>query len=129
MASGRVLPGSTPEELVGEVAAIVGSDVAIEIASADLPPTVNQPADLPPELERALREVDPDAIAVPMLLPGATDGRWLATAGIPHYGFTPLRVPPDLPLLEMTHSVNERITVEALEFGTEVYRRLFAMRR
>jgi acetylornithine deacetylase/succinyl-diaminopimelate desuccinylase-like protein len=45
------------------------------------------------------------------------DGRFLP---IPCIGFSPLRLPPDLDFAGMFHGVDERVPVEALQFGTRV---------
>ena len=56
---------------------------------------------------------------MPMLLPGATDGRFLARLGIQSYGFLPMLLPPDFAFMETIHGPNERIPIAALEFGCE----------
>ena len=71
-----------------------------------------------------LRELDPAALPVPLLLSGITDGRLFARLGIQTYGFLPMRVPPDLPLMRLMHAEDERIPVETLEFGTTAVQRL-----
>lgn len=44
-------------------------------------------------LSDVLKERDPDGIPVPMLMPGATDGRLFAPLGIQNYGFLPMLLP------------------------------------
>ena len=48
---------------------------------------------------------------VPILQPGATDGRYLNAAGIPTYGIEPLFAGPDLGHI---HGLNEYIGVKSL---------------
>lgn len=120
---GRVVPESTPDELIEEVEAVCGDHATVKLLAVDEPPREPDMA-LFPALARALRDIDPDAIAVPMLLPGSSDGRWLARLGIQHYGFIPMRVPVGFPIVETTHSPNERIPLAALEFGSNVLSRL-----
>ena len=40
--------------------------------------------------------------------------------GIRCFGFTPLRLPPDLDFSGMFHGIDERVPVDALRFGTRV---------
>ena len=65
-----------------------------------------------------LRQLDPDGIPVPLLLGGATDGRYLAALGIQSYGFLPMRLPKGFDFSRTIHAADERIPVEALYFGT-----------
>ena len=65
-----------------------------------------------------LREADPDGIPVPVLLAGVTDGRFFARLGIQTYGFLPMQLPPNFNFSATIHAADERIPVEALEFGT-----------
>ena len=44
--------------------------------------------------------------------------------GIAGYGFSPLRLPPDLDFSALFHGVDERVPVDALTFGTRVLDRL-----
>ena len=74
-------------------------------------------------LAGVLRELDPDGIPMPLLQGGVTDGRFFAQLGIQTYGFMPMRLPPDFPVLKVVHAADERIPVAALEFGTEAVTR------
>jgi acetylornithine deacetylase/succinyl-diaminopimelate desuccinylase-like protein len=68
----------------------------------------------------ALLAADPDSKVVPYCLSGGTDAKSFSSMGIRCFGFTPLRLPPDLDFAGMFHGVDERVPVAALEFGTEV---------
>ena len=68
----------------------------------------------------ALLALDPDARTVPYMLSGGTDAKAFARLGIRCFGFTPLRLPPDLDFTSLFHGVDERVPVDALRFGTEV---------
>jgi acetylornithine deacetylase/succinyl-diaminopimelate desuccinylase-like protein len=69
-------------------------------------------------LAGCLRELDPAAKPIPLLLPGATDGRFFSRLGIQTYGFLPMQLPEDLAFMELIHAEDERLPVDALEFGT-----------
>ena len=68
----------------------------------------------------ALLEADPDARVVPYCLSGGTDAKSFSGLGIRCFGFAPLRLPPELDFAGMFHGVDERVPVDALEFGTRV---------
>ncbi|HWH06729.1 MAG TPA: M20/M25/M40 family metallo-hydrolase, partial [Gaiellaceae bacterium] len=76
-------------------------------------------------LAGVLRELDPDAIPLPLLQIGVTDGRFFSRLGIQTYGFLPMRLPESFRFAKLIHAADERIPVKALEFGAEaVYRAL-----
>lgn len=54
--------------------------------------------DLVSGMTRALTAEDPGAIPVPYTLSGGTDAKALSRLGIRCFGFTPLRLPPELTL-------------------------------
>jgi acetylornithine deacetylase/succinyl-diaminopimelate desuccinylase-like protein len=39
--------------------------------------------------------------------------------GIHTYGFTPMKMPPDLNVWRLAHGTDEHIPVDSMEFGTE----------
>ena len=121
---GRILPGFAPVDLVNELQELCGPDVEIEVIETHPPARSDPDMSLFPTMQAALRDVDPYAVAVPLLLPGVTDGRFLSQLGIQCYGYTPLRLPPGFPLGELIHSANERIPVDALRFGAAVLTRM-----
>jgi acetylornithine deacetylase/succinyl-diaminopimelate desuccinylase-like protein len=61
---------------------------------------------------------------VPYVLSGGTDNKAFSRLGIEGYGFSPLRLPPDLDFTALFHGVDERVPVDALLFGTRVLTRL-----
>jgi acetylornithine deacetylase/succinyl-diaminopimelate desuccinylase-like protein len=68
----------------------------------------------------SLRDHDPEAKVLPYLLSGGTDNKALSRLGITGYGFVPLRLPADLDFPGMFHGVDERVPLEALDFGHRV---------
>ena len=50
----------------------------------------------------------------------------LSTLGIVGYGFAPLRLPADLDFVPMFHGIDERVPVDALQFGVRVLQRFIA---
>ena len=123
---GRLLPGQTPGDLKRELRPALGSNVELELLRYDGGP--DQPDyGLYGLLADVVGRADPGGRPVPMLMPASTDGRFFARLGIQTYGFTPMRVPADFDFTRLLHAANERIPVDALEFGTgcltEVLRR------
>ena len=115
---GRALPGFSAEQMLAEVRDLVGDDVELEVSHSD--PAASSEVDygLFDLLAGVLRERDPSGTPVPMLLPGVTDGRTFAKLGIQPYGFLPMQLPTDMRFTALIHAADERIPVEALEFGT-----------
>jgi acetylornithine deacetylase/succinyl-diaminopimelate desuccinylase-like protein len=70
-----------------------------------------------------LRALDPEGIPMPLLQGGVTDGRFFSQLGIQTYGFMPMRLPEEFPVLEIVHAADERVPAAAIEFGTEAVSR------
>jgi acetylornithine deacetylase/succinyl-diaminopimelate desuccinylase-like protein len=118
---GRILPGFAPEAFLAELRALVGGDVELEVLRHE-PGRAEPDLALFDLLAGVLRERDPGAAAVPMLLPGVTDGRIFAKLGIQSYGFLPMQLPKELRFTQLLHAADERVPVEAVEFGTDAVR-------
>jgi acetylornithine deacetylase/succinyl-diaminopimelate desuccinylase-like protein len=116
----RTLPGTDQAALLAHLQEVVGDDATVE--SVVSLPAVEWPADaeIIGHMHRALRAADPEATGVPMMITLGTDAKALASLGIPCYGFTPLRLDVDMPLLSLYHSHDERVPVSALAFGLPV---------
>ena len=121
---GRLLPGYSPEDIIAELRQLISNEVALEVVRHDSGPA-EPDMGLFDTLAGILREADPGAVPFPMLMPGVTDGRFFSRLGIQTYGFTPMNLPPDLNLLQKAHAADERIPVEALDFGANaIYKAL-----
>jgi len=119
----RLLPGFAPADVSAELRALSPVDVELEVVRFDPgPPAADMT--LFETLGDILRELDQSARPVPLLLPGVSDGRFFARLGIQTYGFLPMQLPEEMRFMELVHGENERIPVEALEFGTVAIRRL-----
>jgi acetylornithine deacetylase/succinyl-diaminopimelate desuccinylase-like protein len=115
---GRVLPGFTPEQLIAELHDLAGSDIELEVVRHD-PGAAEPDLGLFDTLAGVIRELDPEGIPVPLLQIGVTDGRFFAQAGVQTYGFLPMQLPPDFAFTKLIHAADERIPVDAVEFGAE----------
>jgi acetylornithine deacetylase/succinyl-diaminopimelate desuccinylase-like protein len=124
---GRLLPGQTPEDMLRELRALLGDEVELEVLRHDPGPPEPDMGWFD-DLAGILREFDPEAVPLPLLQVGVTDARFFARLGIQTYGFLPLKLPPDFDFASTIHAANERVPVEAVEFGAEaVYRALQRM--
>jgi acetylornithine deacetylase/succinyl-diaminopimelate desuccinylase-like protein len=115
---GRLLPGFTPDDLIGELTAMLGDDAELEVIRYDPGPPEPDWTFFEP-LAAVLRELDPDGIPLPLLQIGVTDGRFLARAGIQTYGFVPLQLPESFDALSLIHAADERVPADAVRFGAE----------
>ncbi len=52
------------------------------------------------------------------------DARHFSRLGIHTYGFTPMKIPPDLNVWRLAHGADERIPVDAMAFDTEAIYKL-----
>ncbi|MCX4820779.1 M20/M25/M40 family metallo-hydrolase [Streptomyces sp. NBC_01142] len=122
---GRILPGAhTREEFLSELRALTGPDLPLDLLVEGL--QVVQDRIEEPEfggfyetLADITRKADPDAVPLPMMSPASTDAGFFAQLGIRCYGWLPMKLPAGSDHRTLLHSANERIPVEALEFGTE----------
>ncbi|WP_042161248.1 M20/M25/M40 family metallo-hydrolase [Paenibacillus gorillae] len=120
---GRTLPGVTPQQFIGELRRYaIPDEISLEVLRHD--PCATAPdMGLFDLLSDVLKEADKEAIPVPMLLPGGTDGRLFAKLGIQTYGFLPMPLPKDMQFTKLIHAADERIPVAAIRFGTDaIYR-------
>jgi acetylornithine deacetylase/succinyl-diaminopimelate desuccinylase-like protein len=119
----RVLPGRR-EAFEREVDELIGPNVT-KTWERDLPSVETTfDGDLVDAMNAALLAIDPDARTVPYMLSGGTDAKAFVRLGIRCFGFAPLRLPPDLDFASLFHGVDERVPVDALEFGTRVLEHL-----
>ncbi len=119
----RLLPGFVPEQAFAELRALAGVEMDFEVIRYD------RGADAPDMglfalLGQTLRELDPEARPVPLLLPAVTDGRFFSRLGIQTYGFLPMQLPAELAFMELVHAEDERIPAASLEFGTSAIARV-----
>ncbi|WP_116376163.1 M20/M25/M40 family metallo-hydrolase [Mycobacterium sp. MFM001] len=118
----RVLPGRQAA-FEAEIDELIGPDVTREWVTSLPSYETSFDGDLVDAMNSALLAVDPDARTVPYMLSGGTDAKAFARLGIRCFGFTPLRLPPELDFSALFHGVDERVPVDALRFGADVMSR------
>ena len=120
---GRLLPGYRPDDLLAELQRLLGREVELELVQ-HCPGPAEPDMGLFKTLNDILKEVDPQGVPVPFMIPGVTDARHFSRLGIQTYGFTPMQLPRDYSFSEMIHGDDERIPVGAVGFGAEAVTRL-----
>ena len=113
---GRFLPGFE-DEMNETIRSIIGPDIEIETLTRDIALEVNFTGPLVDAMCAAIISEDPEGIPVPYLMSGGTDNKALSALGIVGYGFSPLKLPPDLDFMALFHGVDERVPIDSLKFG------------
>ncbi len=116
---GRFLPGFE-KDLIDTVAKLAGEEIEIEVLVRDKALEVDFEGNLVEAMKAAIAKFDPEGIPVPYLMSGGTDNKALSDLGIIGYGFSPVKLPPDLDFFALFHGVDERIPIEGLKFGVKV---------
>jgi acetylornithine deacetylase/succinyl-diaminopimelate desuccinylase-like protein len=116
---GRFLPGHE-EEFHATLDDVLGPRVRREVLVSDIALETEFTGDLVDAMSAALVAEDPGARAVPFCMSGGTDAKAFSGLGIRGFGFSPLRLPPDLDFAGMFHGVDERVPVDGLRFGARV---------
>jgi acetylornithine deacetylase/succinyl-diaminopimelate desuccinylase-like protein len=116
---GRFLPGCE-EEFLAELDSLLGPGVQREYINNHVAVETTFDGDLCAAMTAALLTEDPEARTVPYCMSGGTDAKSFSRLGIRCFGFSPLRLPADTDFFGMFHSVDERVPVDALQFGVRV---------
>ena len=120
---GRFLPGRE-DEFFAELDRLLGTAVSREFIHHDIALETTADGDLWEAMAQALTAEDPEATVVPYCLSAGTDAKHFSKLGVRCFGFSPLRLPPELDFSGMFHGVDERVTLDGLRFGVRVLDRL-----
>jgi acetylornithine deacetylase/succinyl-diaminopimelate desuccinylase-like protein len=115
----RIYPGESAESVRQALEqAVADPEVKVTTLETRGPASVVPP--LTPEIMGPIEKVSakhyPGVPVIPILQPGATDGQFLSTSGIPTYGINGLFLDPDLGGI---HGLNERVRVQSLYDGRD----------
>ncbi|MDP9432140.1 MAG: M20/M25/M40 family metallo-hydrolase [Actinomycetota bacterium] len=116
---GRFLPGFEAD-FERELDEVLGPDITREYVHRDIAIETDFSGALVDAMNTAILAEDPQGRLVPYCLSGGTDAKSFSTLGMRCFGFSPLRLPPDLDFSGMFHGVDERVPVESLQFGVRV---------
>lgn len=123
----RLIPGEE-ESALATIAELAGPGVTIEPEHRDVALETPFSGDLVELMIASLQAEDPEAQVLPFMLGGGTDNKSLSRLGITGYGFAPMRLPADLAFTSLFHGIDERVPVDALEFGCRVLERMLEPR-
>jgi acetylornithine deacetylase/succinyl-diaminopimelate desuccinylase-like protein len=117
---GRVIPGQTAESFLDEIRRVVGDDVRLTVLDQHDGTVFETSTELFAAITRVLGRHDPDATAIPYMIPGFTDAFAYRKLGAICYGFSPVKLDADIKFSQMYHGHNERIPVEGFHWGLRV---------
>jgi acetylornithine deacetylase/succinyl-diaminopimelate desuccinylase-like protein len=116
---GRFLYGQQ-EEFERQLAGLIGEGVQREWLVHDQAVETTFDGPLVDSMVAALKAEDDGARPVPFTMSGGTDAKSFERLGMRCFGFSPLRLPPDLDFASLFHGIDERVPVESLQFGIRV---------
>lgn len=110
----RIFPGVASETVRTKLEELA-ADPAVKVTTFDERSPSPPPPPLTPQIlgpvEKLAAQFWPGVPVLPILQPGATDGRFLNAVGIPTYGIEPLFLGPDFGHI---HGLNEYVGVKSL---------------
>lgn len=116
---GRNLPGWTPQMVLEELRALIGSEAEVEFLDPSPPLEADLHSPLFNIIKDVLKEHDAEATPIPYLLTGGTDAKHVTRLGTKVYGFEPgLYVGAGEG--RRVHSHDERVSVRSLQWGMRV---------
>jgi acetylornithine deacetylase/succinyl-diaminopimelate desuccinylase-like protein len=121
----RFLPGGL-DRFNTELASIVGPDIAIEVVQHQVAYETSFDGALVAAMDAAILAEDPEGRTVPYCMSGGTDAKSFSELGMRCFGFSPLKLPPDLDFMGLFHGVDERVPIDALQFGVRALSRFLA---
>jgi acetylornithine deacetylase/succinyl-diaminopimelate desuccinylase-like protein len=120
----RLPPGETPASVEPTIREILG-EADYELEWLEAQGGTRSPIETPlwDAVAGFVAELEPGAVAAPIIVPGFTDSHWLREAfGTVAYGFFPARaMEPEL-AAGLIHSADERVPVDDLELGVAFLR-------
>jgi acetylornithine deacetylase/succinyl-diaminopimelate desuccinylase-like protein len=116
---GRFLYGQE-EEFERQLASLIGEGVQREWIVHDQAVETTFDGALVDAMVAALHAEDDAARPVPFTMSGGTDAKSFQRLGMRCFGFSPLKLPPELDFASLFHGIDERVAVESLQFGIRV---------
>jgi acetylornithine deacetylase/succinyl-diaminopimelate desuccinylase-like protein len=123
----RIMPGEQAEQVKATLIKLLADDeiavTQIEREVASEPSKLNE--EIVGAIEKLSHETWPDAVVLPVMSAGATDGAFLRNAGIPTYGHSGMAL--EAGDAARLHGKDERVPVESFYQGNEYLYRLVKM--
>jgi acetylornithine deacetylase/succinyl-diaminopimelate desuccinylase-like protein len=117
---GRTIPGQGVADFMTEVERVIGERLTIRILEQHDGTVFPSDTPLFSAICSTLARHDPGAIPIPYMIPGFTDSFAYAKLGAICYGFSPVRLGPDLNFSRMYHGHDERIPISGFLWGVRV---------
>lgn len=114
---GRVLPGVSPEDMLNQVAEKVGKRASVEPISMQYGMAIPNDTPMMRAIRKVISKMDPQALVLPTLTAGHTNGSSYASLGVKYLGFTPISMPPTVQFQDLFHAANERCPVDGFKWG------------
>jgi len=117
----RLLPSSSPEEMLARVRAAVGKNGQVDVLLTSTPAVASPTSgDLWDTIARRMRAASPGSTVGPIVTAGTTDSRFLRARGIVAYGMMPFKV--NYYDAEGVHGHDERIRARFFAEGVRLTR-------
>jgi len=115
----RLLPGSDPEEVIGDIKGLLDDEnIKVEIITKARASESEMDTDDFSIINNVHLEHFPDALTVASLLFGASDSRLFRSKGIACYGVCPMLI--NMEELNRVHGIDERVSEENMITGARV---------
>ncbi|HEX4209779.1 MAG TPA: M20/M25/M40 family metallo-hydrolase [Candidatus Binataceae bacterium] len=118
---GRTLPGEDERSFLRELREIVGPEPVLEVIKSAPAAEASADTELFRLIKSRVERADPGAMAIPWMLPGATDSKFYAQLGATCYGFSPVRLDPRMPFGSLYHGNDERLPIRGFLWGLKLY--------
>ncbi len=112
----RLLPGESPDKVIEEIKKKVEKyGVSVNVLAKEMPSLSDPQTKYMECIREVIKRKYPDALFLPLLVPGFTDSRFFRAKGAIAYGFIPCTFEQEE--IDRVHGVNERISEESLLEG------------
>jgi acetylornithine deacetylase/succinyl-diaminopimelate desuccinylase-like protein len=116
---GRYVPGQE-QAFLAEIDRLLGPRVRREFINHDVALESSFDVPIVAAMTSSILAEDPGSAVAPYILSAGTDAKAFSRLGVQGYGFSPLRLPPDLDFTALFHGVDERVPIDAVMFGVRV---------
>lgn len=123
---GRYIPGDE-DAFLSTIDALIGPRVRREFINHDVALEASYDVPIVDAMRDAIACEDPGSSVAPYILSAGTDAKAFSRLGVQGYGFSPLRLPPDLDFTALFHGVDERVPIDAVTFGVRVLDRFLRL--
>lgn len=116
----RLLPETSEEKFLAHINRIVAPyDVTVNVIRSSPPTPTSEQGPFYEVMEASIHAVYNDALVVPFMFVAINDNRFFRRKGIPAYGLLPAVMSEEV--MESIHYFDERMPIDELEKGIDVY--------